>query len=149
MLIRLGVVLHVLSAIVCCGGAVHLAVVMWKLAGNEGRQRLLRVYSWVSALGFLATVGLGALLYPIYRVQVRAAFLEQAYPWVVRLFEVKEHWGAIGMATALALLWLLRRAHYSPRQIPLRLTTTLATLAAALAAFCIIAGLVTALHRPL
>jgi hypothetical protein len=47
---------------------------------------------------YVAQVALGAIIYPAYRLNVRIPFEEMGMGWAVGLFEVKEHFAAIGLA---------------------------------------------------
>lgn len=55
----------------------------------------------------------GGMLYPDFRVNHRAAYIDQSYPWITGLFEIKEHSGACGLALLLAL-FLLRKSPLIP-----------------------------------
>jgi hypothetical protein len=46
---------------------------------------------------YVLTLILGGVIYPVYRVDVRIPFEEMTLYWAVGLFEVKEHWGGIGL----------------------------------------------------
>lgn len=50
----------------------------------------------VVVLYFLTSV-LGGIIYPPYRIDVRIPFEEMSLIWAVGLFEVKEHWGGVGV----------------------------------------------------
>lgn len=60
----------------------------------------------VASLTYLATFAVGWLIYPVFRVDVRAEFLDQSNPVSTGLFELKEHISAIGAFVAIALLML-------------------------------------------
>jgi hypothetical protein len=135
--------LHAVTAATLVGGATHH--LLWCLGYRRGRwqrvQAERRLAAWNAAL-FLGAFLCGALLYPTYKVRVRVEYLDspsavtaeaelrrahQAEPapvaggggglaWVGRLFDVKEHWAALGAAAALALFALSRLAH--PRERP-------------------------------
>jgi hypothetical protein len=47
---------------------------------------------------YVAQVALGAIIYPSYRLNVRIPFEEMGMGWTIGLFEVKEHFAAIGLA---------------------------------------------------
>jgi hypothetical protein len=47
---------------------------------------------------YVAQVILGAVIYPSYRLNVRIPFEEMSLAWAIGLFELKEHFGAIGLA---------------------------------------------------
>jgi hypothetical protein len=123
----------------------------------------------------VTTFVLGNLLYPTYKVRVRAEFFDNpaavaeeirlrqaqekltspapASPTlpslspIARLFDIKEHWVALGCAASVILLILSRLAH--PREQPSVLTLYLGlALFACLTAWCgAVVGLVTASFR--
>jgi hypothetical protein len=140
--VRVLLVLHAVSAGVLVGASTHQ--LLWcrhYLKGNHKRKQQERLFAIVSACAFVSTLLLGNLLYPTYKVRVRAEYLdspravaaeadlrrdeasrlaaaplraERGAPdlgWVARLFDVKEHWVALGCAASLVLLLLSRRAH--------------------------------------
>jgi hypothetical protein len=47
---------------------------------------------------------LGLLIYPVFRIKVRAEYFDPKLPWLTGLFEIKEYVGAIGLFIALVLL---------------------------------------------
>lgn len=57
----------------------------------------------IGSLGYLITWILGLLIYPVFRVNVRAVSFDSYLPWATGLFEVKEHVGSIGLIATLAL----------------------------------------------
>jgi hypothetical protein len=72
-------VLHTALGVAAVGAATHL--VIWLrgyLRGNYGRHRAVKKFAWISlvlhACAFLA----GSSMYPTYKVEVRAAYLENA-----------------------------------------------------------------------
>ncbi|MFO0334701.1 MAG: hypothetical protein ACK53C_06640, partial [Pseudomonadota bacterium] len=48
---------------------------------------------------------LGAVIYPTYRVDVRIPLEEMQLAWAVGVFEVKEHFGGIGLAMLPLYAW--------------------------------------------
>ncbi len=92
-------VLHGLSAGVLGGAAIHNASLAWGRAvrGRRTAPRLRRVYPQVIAVAFLFTFALGLWMYPQFRVEVRAAGLDAHHPLLTALFEIKEHWLAVGL----------------------------------------------------
>ncbi len=70
-------VLHTALGVAAVGAATHLVIWMRKLArGEHGRHRAVKKFAIISlvlhALAFIA----GNVMYPTYKVEVRAAFLE-------------------------------------------------------------------------
>ncbi len=59
-------------------------------------------------LAYLATFTLGTLIYPTFRVRVRAELLDKTYPWATGLFEIKEHAASIVLIPVLAIFLLSR-----------------------------------------
>jgi len=97
-------ILHGLAAVILLGAITHQAVAT-VVDGRIGRGFFAR-YTGTRASGFtravivtyIVTLMLGALLYPTYRLDVRVAFEEMSLGWAIGLFELKEHWGALGLA---------------------------------------------------
>jgi hypothetical protein len=169
-------VIHGIAAAVLVGASTHH--LLWcrhYLKGRFGRATAERRFALIASVAFVVTFLLGNLLYPTYKVRVRAEYLDApsavsaevmlrrseaahhgavAAPlervdlsWVGRLFDVKEHWVALGCAASLVLLVLSRRAHPSrdPRLLPLYLGLSLVVCATAWTGAVI--GLVTASFR--
>ncbi len=138
-------VLHTIVGVAAVGAATHLVVYLRRyLRGQSGRRRtVLRFASLVLALQ-IGAFAAGNVMYPTYKVQVRAAYLENApaitaaeqakqrelvhlaerehttaaeptatvkivkrAAQAARWFDVKEHWIALGMLVAAALLVIL------------------------------------------
>ena len=107
-----------LAAAALLGALTHQCVAAWRLAPRAvaGQGGFMARYGAVGARGFtLAVVVLylavalpGGLVYPAYRLDVRIPFEEMDLWWAVGLFEVKEHWGGIGLGLLplYASLWL-------------------------------------------
>ena len=99
------VVVHSLSAIVLCGASVHQALLAVLLVQQRPvRSRSLRLYGWTTLLAYLSTLTAGALLYPRYRVVIRALFLDRHAPWAANLFDFKENLATIGLPLAIGAL---------------------------------------------
>lgn len=60
------------------------------------------------AWGYVVSFVIGLLIYPVFRVNVRAADFDKARPWATGLFEVKEHIGAVALFAALAIIILAK-----------------------------------------
>jgi hypothetical protein len=166
-------VLHGIVAGALVGSATHHALsCRHYLAGRFDRVKLERRYGLVASSLFVATFALGALLYPAYKVRVRAEFLdspsavaaeqalrteaeqlrvrsagvekataghglrgaggeggegdeatagaespgrteggEAALSGIAHVFDIKEHWAALGLGASLLLVFLGFRAH--------------------------------------
>lgn len=146
---RLLSILHGVAAGVLLGGATHLALASRRYLRPEPARvvpRSERTYATVTALAFAACFALGAVLYPTYKVRVRAEYLDAPQSvvaelalrhaaaarlgspmpdrviergstndrrWVGHVFDIKEHWVALGLGGALVLLFVSRFAHPS------------------------------------
>lgn len=111
-------IIHGMVSVFLLGGLTHQVAASIKIGKTrEGffyRYRAVNGSIMVNAIvaAYLITFVLGALIYPAYRLDVRIALVEMRLPWAVGLFEVKEHWAAIGLA-ALPLyrhLWRFEKA---------------------------------------
>lgn len=101
------VVLHTLGAIVLSGSSVHQALLSIQLLRRKQvRFGLLRIYALTTLCAYLATTLVGALLYPRYRVLIRALFLDRHAPWAANLFDWKENVATIGLPLAVGALLL-------------------------------------------
>jgi hypothetical protein len=171
------VVVHGVAAAVLAGAATHLArATLGRLRGRPAwpRESLLAA---VTGLTYVLVFGLGLMLYPTYRVRVRAEYLDaprmvaaeagtrarlraeatkRPVPvlgppprlgHVARLFDIKEHWTALGLPVALGLLLLRRRAGADATRPLLRLYAGAATAVTAVAWLAAVIGLYTASQR--
>jgi hypothetical protein len=101
------VVLHTLGAIVLSGSSVHQALLSIQLLRRKQvRFGLLRIYALTTLWAYLATTVAGALLYPRYRVLIRALFLDRHAPWAANLFDWKENVATIGLPLSVGALFL-------------------------------------------
>lgn len=98
-------ILHGLVGVALLGAITHQAVAVLGPAPAPGTGFLGR-YARVSsrtfcgavAVLFAISVVLGAVIYPTYRLDVRVPLEEMQLGWAVGLFEMKEHFGGIGLA---------------------------------------------------
>jgi hypothetical protein len=67
------------------------------------RDRLQQLYRRIIGWAYASTFLLGLVLYPTFRVDVRAAYLDANAPLAVGFFEVKEHWLALGLLVVWSL----------------------------------------------
>lgn len=101
---RPGLIVHALAAMALLGAVTHQGVLAVAfLRGRFGRARLERVYVRIVAWLYPITFTLGALLYPTYRVRVRAEILDAAAPWASNAFDIKENLAALGLLLAVTL----------------------------------------------
>lgn len=106
MLIPFLLLLHALLAVALLGAVTHQAAAVLRpglrgpRAGFVDRYRGVQSRLFVGSvvLLYVGVMVLGALIYPAYRLDARIAFEEMALGWAVGLFELKEHWGGIGLA---------------------------------------------------
>ncbi|ACY16733.1 hypothetical protein [Haliangium ochraceum] len=71
-------VLHTGLATALVAASTHL--VIWLLPAVRGtprRVRAVRKFAWISAALYVATLVIGNMIYPVYKVRVRGAYLEQ------------------------------------------------------------------------
>jgi hypothetical protein len=107
--VRILLVLHAVSAAVLVAAATHHLI--WCVRRRFPQDRL---FAAVAAIAYASTFGLGLVMYPRYKLHVRAEYFDQpaiGLSWVSRLFDIKEMWMLVGVAIAGALVYLSRRAH--------------------------------------
>jgi hypothetical protein len=102
----------------------------------EPNWKHVRVAVGTASLTYLVTFVFGLLIYPVFRVDVRAEMLDASVPQATGLFEIKENLAAIGAFVALSLLVLtlfarLPHAPISVKQLFGGLYITFVVLAAA------------------
>jgi hypothetical protein len=107
---------HLFATFVLVGGMTHnLLIVVNYLRGKFGRQRLEWLYVRVSLWAYVIVYVIGALIYPAYRVYIRHDYFDhpdQQLLWATGLFEVKEHWGAVGLA--MVFVYYFVRKNFQP-----------------------------------
>jgi hypothetical protein len=116
-------ILHGLAATALLGALTHQLVSLLRAGGTNpvGARALpntsfIHRYATVRHGGFagavvvlyIVCVVLGAVIYPIYRVEVRVPFEDMSLFWAVGLFEIKEHWGGIGLGVLPLYLYAWR-----------------------------------------
>jgi len=169
---------HAIAAAVLVGATTHH--LLWcrhYLFGRYNRVKAERRFATISACAFVITFVIGNLLYPTYKVRVRAEYFDNptaiaaeaklraeqhalvgvapkpappvitSLSPIARVFDIKEHWVALGCAASVILWILSRRAHPKdePRTLPLYLG--LAMVQCGTAWMGAIIGLVTASYR--
>ncbi|MFH1717086.1 MAG: hypothetical protein ABIF19_07025 [Planctomycetota bacterium] len=104
---------HLFATFVLVGCLTHnLLIVLKYVRGKFGRQKLELYYARVAFWSYVIVYVVGALIYPAYRVYIRADYFDPQLPWATGLFEVKEHWGAVGLAFFFVYYWL--RKNFQP-----------------------------------
>ena len=101
-------IVHGLVSIALLGAITHQAVAAWRVSDKPAMSSgsFMSRYGRVAAPVFVCAVivlyvivfVLGAVIYPEYRLDARLAFEEMRLWWAVGAFELKEHWGGIGLA---------------------------------------------------
>lgn len=134
--------LHALCAVALGGASVHQGVVAVLALRGRLRPRLARSYGTVSLWLYGATLLGGALLYPRYRIHIRAAYLDTHAPWAANLFDLKENLATLGLPLAVGTFLLTRDAGgLRHDREALWLYGLLSLLLAALCLFNIVSGL--------
>lgn len=140
-------VLHGLSSGVLAGASIHKGWLAWGVFVGRGvwPKRLTRLYPSVIAIAFAITFALGLIIYPSFRVDIRAAWLDGQMPGVTMLFELKEH----ALAIAALLLTYLVPMSRGPTSVLGRAYTLSALMVAFLVSYSLIIGLfVSTLRAP-
>lgn len=111
-------ILHGLAALALLGALTHQLAALLRIAGQAGsangkhtfvgRYARVQPSHFTRAITFLyaACFILGAIIYPVYRIEVRIPFEEMGMFWAVGVFEIKEHWGGIGLGLLPWYWWL-------------------------------------------
>ena len=106
---------HLFATFVLVGSMTHnLFIVVGYLRGKFGRQKLEQRYVKVSLWAYTTVYVFGALIYPAFGVYIRNPYFEPQFPWATGLFEVKEHWGAVGLAMIFVYYFL--RKNFQPAE---------------------------------
>jgi hypothetical protein len=167
----------VAAAVLVASTTHHLVWCRGYLRGEYGRHKGERRFALIAATAFFATFVVGNCLYPTYKVRVRAEYFDNpsaiaeearlraeqhkaiglapeapagvagGLSPIARLFDIKEHWVALGCAASLLLLLLSRRAHPKDHPRVLVLYLGLSLIACSTAWFGAIIGLLTASYR--
>lgn len=169
---------HGVSAAVLVGAATHH--LLWcrhYVWGRYGRVEAEQRFAAITAVAFVVTLLIGNLIYPTYKVRVRAEYFDNpsavaaevklrdaqqraigdgdvdatrtvpSLSPVAHVFDIKEHWVALGCAASLALLVLSRWAHPKDQRGVLPLYLGLAAVQCGTAWLGAIVGLMTASFR--
>ncbi len=104
--------LHAVTGFAALAISIHVLYFVWLGGRNSGAARRARA-RWYAAItwpAYVAAMVTGALVYPAYKVGVREAWLDANRPELTGFFEIKEHWGAIGLLLAWGLWRYLCRS---------------------------------------
>src|ERR1700758_3534298 len=109
-------IIHALLAVTLLGAITHQAISVWlplrKKAGSfVGRMRSVPATSYVNAVVILyvITATLGAIIYPEYRLSIRVVLQQLNLNIPNGLFELKEHFVAIGLGMLPAYWYFWRQ----------------------------------------
>jgi hypothetical protein len=104
MLTTLLLTAHLLAGVALLGATTHQSVALLRPSVTRGDLLIARyakvdhtAFTLSIAVLFVLSVLLGGLIYPNYRLHVRIPFEEMSLGWAVGLFELKEHFGGIGI----------------------------------------------------
>jgi hypothetical protein len=100
-------VFHLIMSFTLLGLVGHSVVYSFSyLKGQFTRCRTEYWITFSSVLLYAATFLSGALIYPVFRVRIRAACFDTSLPWATSLFEIKEHFASVGFVLMLSILFL-------------------------------------------
>lgn len=102
--------IHLVAAVIALAAGIHCLLRLVQLHGRGfPTMSPIRTHARTLAVAYSVCMGLGCLVYPTFRVRVRAEFLDSAHPFVVSLFEMKEHAGLLALPLAV-WAWMLVRS---------------------------------------
>lgn len=105
---------HLFATFVLVGSMTHnLLCVIKYLGGKFGSVKREWFYVRISFWTYIICYVFGVLIYPAFRVYIREDF-DTNMRWATGLFEVKEHWGAIGLG--LFFVYYFLRKNFHPEQ---------------------------------
>jgi hypothetical protein len=124
-------IVHGLVAVALLGAVTHQATAALRGHGPGGASFVRRyvavnqrTFTRAVVCLFVATLMLGAIIYPYYRLNVRIDFEDMGLARAVGLFELKEHFAgiALGVLPLYALAW---RSELADTHRPLRVAIAL------------------------
>ena len=123
-------IVHGLLAVALLGAITHQVVaVWWPVRAAAGtfvtKFRAVPSTSYVTAIVvlYLLTAGLGAIIYTHYTISARVAIIQLQLWKPYGLFEIKEHFAALGLA-ALPAYWYFWRVPNAPGGVQARAMLT-------------------------
>jgi hypothetical protein len=144
--------LHATLGFTAVGATTHHAVYSWLSARGQRRTAALLRFGWIAPTAVVSQVLLGLVLYPTYRVRVRALHFDHEAPLVSQLFDFKEHLAALSVVLVLgaALVGRLREGDGSspPAQQVAKATAALSITGAGLVWGAALLGLWVTAMRP-
>ena len=122
MLVPLLLTAHLLVGVALLGAVTHQAVGLLRPSVVRGGHFLTRyaradrtAFTMAIAVLFASSVVLGGVIYPSYRIHVRIPFEEASRGWAIGLFELKEHFGGLGIGLIPAYIWAWRSGNAGGR----------------------------------
>ncbi|MDP3277801.1 MAG: hypothetical protein Q8Q09_21640 [Deltaproteobacteria bacterium] len=109
---KIALLTHAVTAGVLLGSLTHLWLVCER---GAPRAALKRTYASVALTCWGILFALGAVMYPRYRVHVRAEQLDVYARWAAKLFDLKENLALIA-GVLLFAVWFMRSIEGSPAQ---------------------------------
>lgn len=100
--------LHLIAACAHIGASTHHLCFAWQAHRREAGWRRAQRHGRITLITGVVALGLGAALYPEYKVHIRGPWLEAAAPDGVRAFDLKEHLVAVALAAHWGA-WILVR----------------------------------------
>lgn len=108
-------IVHGLLAVALLGAITHQTASAWlparKQAGSfSGRFRAVGAAGYTNAIVvlYVTTFVMGGIIYPEFRISIRGVLEELDTPAVMGSFELKEHFGVVGLALLPAYWYLWR-----------------------------------------
>ncbi len=102
------ILVHSVCAILLVVASTRHALVAIDYGRGRYKVHVGHVFAATVAALYVATMTLGALVYPTYRYYVRGLFLDRHAPWASNLFSIKENLATIGLPLALGAFVLSR-----------------------------------------
>ena len=103
------ILVHSVCAILLVGASTRHALVAIDYGRGRYKVHVGHVFAATTAALYVATMTLGALVYPTYRYYVRGGYLDRHALWASRLFDVKEDLAVLGALAAVGA-WILSSA---------------------------------------
>jgi len=109
--------LHWLGGIATVGTCTHLLVrLAYRSRHGKPSTARVRLHSLILLIAYLSTWILGTLIYPTFRIRVRADLLDKTYPWATGLFEIKEHAATLILIPVIAIYAMGRKLDFGNAQ---------------------------------
>ncbi|GAB5521763.1 MAG: hypothetical protein RhofKO_40140 [Rhodothermales bacterium] len=132
--------LHFLAVIVLAGSQTHNLLLVLGYWRGRYRITLEKRYVPIAFWAYVAVVVFGMIVYPAFRVEVRAAYFDPSLPWATGLFEIKEHVVGVGLGLFAAYVGLSRSLDPKTDRQGLKLYTALALLLYLISWYALTAG---------